>query len=121
MGGEEELMANILELPEEINSKLAFFQQNLGDRGVTDTLVKITTNLSEKVKLNSIVFSKNLGEKGKKGTTIVISGTATDRDALVSFGATLRESKSFTTVEVPVSSLAKDKDLPFSMNIFIEM
>ena len=118
---DEEFTKNILELPEEINSKLLIFQSRITDKGMAELLSVIISNLPLKVKLNSISFTKNQSDKGKKGVTFVITGIALDRDALVSYGAALRESKSFSSVDVPVSSLTKEKDLPFSMNIFSQM
>lgn len=118
---DEDTNQDILKLPGEINSKLTFFQVNIGNNGATAILTKIVSKLSDKVKLNSILFTKNQGEKGKKGISISVSGIALSRDALVSFGTALKESKSFTSVDVPVSSLTKDKDLPFTMSIFVEI
>lgn len=114
------LLENILELPGEINTKLTFFQTINGEKGAMNTLASVISSLPDGVKLNSILFSKKQGDKDKKGTAILISGIARNRESLVSFGNILRETNKFSSVEVPVSSLAKEKDLPFSMNIFIE-
>lgn len=116
---DEESIKEILDLPKEIEVKLKFFESNAASKRVVDSLSKIIAYLPEKVKLGSVVFNRNHGEKGKKGVTIVISGTAADRDSLVSFGTALKSSDSFSAVEVPVSSLTKEKNLPFSINIFI--
>lgn len=110
----------ILNLPVEISSKLSFFQSNIDNISVADYFSKIVDYLPEKVQLNSVSFSKNKNYKEKNGVVILISGVAANRDSLVSFSTLLKESNSFSDVEVPVSSLTRDKNLPFFMNIFIE-
>jgi hypothetical protein len=70
--------------------------------------------------LDSISVEKNKRYQTKTGTVVLVDGTASERDSLVSFLKALEESKSFSAVDVPISSLTKDKNLPFSMTIFIE-
>ncbi|OHA86889.1 MAG: hypothetical protein A3A96_02890 [Candidatus Zambryskibacteria bacterium RIFCSPLOWO2_01_FULL_39_39] len=110
----------ILDLPGEIGLKLNFFQSNTGDLSVADNLSQIVAFLPSGVRLNSISLSKNQTSKEKGSTTVLISGVASNRDSLVTFSTLLKESKLFADVLVPVSSLTKDKNLPFSMNISIE-
>jgi hypothetical protein len=117
---DDDSVKKIINLPTEINSKLNFFQSNIKDVSVADYFSKIVDNLPSGVKLNSMSFSKNQNYKEKNGTVILVSGIAASRDSLVSFSALLEKTNLFSTVDVPVSSLTKDKNLPFSMNIFIE-
>lgn len=114
------VIQQIINLPEEIDAKLKFFQSNLKDFSVTDYLYEIISGLPKGVVLDSISFTVNQNDGDKKGITILISGTATDRNALVSFSNFLKNSDIFSIVDVPVSSLTRDKNLPFSINIFIE-
>jgi len=76
--------------------------------------------MPEKVIIDSITFSRNEAYKEKNGILVLVSGTSVDRNSLISFSNSLEQSKDFTFVDVPVSSLTKDKNLPFSINIFIE-
>lgn len=115
-----ESIKQILDLPKEIDVKLKFFQTNAESRGAVDALSKVISYLPKKVKLNSVLLTRNQGEKEKRGIALVISGIAADREALVAFDEALKASKSFLNVDVPVSSLTKERNLPFSMNIFIE-
>ena len=119
--GDEDSIKEILNLPKEIDTKLKFFQSNINGIPSADFLSKVINFLPEKVALNTISFSRNKSYKSKNGVVILVSGTALDRDSLVSFSTLLKESNLFSAVEVPVSSLTKDKNLPFSMNIFIEV
>lgn len=110
----------IMNLPIEIKSKLIFFQSNTDSISVADILSKIVSFLPKGVKLYSMSFSNNQNYNEKKGTLILISGISSDRDSLINFSSLLEKSDLFSIVEVPVSSLTKERDLPFSMNIFIE-
>ncbi|MFH0804311.1 MAG: hypothetical protein V1896_01795 [Candidatus Zambryskibacteria bacterium] len=116
----EDSIEKILNLPAEINSKLGFFQSNVAEISEADYLSKIVGYLPGGVRLNSVVFSRNQNYKEKNGIVILASGIATNRDSLVSFSTLLKESALFSAVDVPVSSLTKDRNLPFSVNIFIE-
>jgi len=109
----------ILDLPNNINSKLSFFQSNIINISLADYFSKIVGCLPTGVRLNSILFSKDEANKKNSGT-IVVSGVAIDRDSLISFSVLLKKTNLFSDVVIPVSSLTKDKDLPFSMNIFIK-
>lgn len=110
----------ILNLPEEINQKLNILRQNINQISVRESLSRIIGYMPKEISLSSISFSRNQAFKGQNGTVISISGVAADRDSLVSFTTLLRESNAFAGVDMPVSSLAKGSNLPFSMNIFIE-
>jgi hypothetical protein len=109
----------ILNLPVEISSKLDFFQSNISDISVVDYFSKVIGYLPKGVRLDSVSFSRN-SDKGKNSTVVLVSGTSLDRDSLVSFSTLLENSNLFSSVEVPVSSLTRDKNLPFSMNLLIK-
>jgi hypothetical protein len=49
--------------------------------------------------------------------SIVLAGTAATRDALVAFSKSLQAESSFSGVSLPISSLAKSKDISFSISI----
>jgi len=117
---DDESTKEILNLPEEINSKLRLLQSNTGNLSATDTFSKIISQLPNEVTLNSITFLRNQNHDGKVGITVSVFGIATTRDSLVLFSTRLMQSGSFSVVDVPVSSLTKNRDLPFSVNIFIE-
>lgn len=116
---DKEMEKEILELPTEIDIKLKFLQAHMASKKTTDSLSKVISNLPGKVSLNTISFKRNQNEKEKKGVTISIFGIASDRESLVAFDTALKTSNTFSTVDIPVSSLTKDKNLPFSANLFI--
>lgn len=116
---DKEMEKQILELPTEIDIKLKFLQTHMASKKTTDSLSKVISNLPKKVSLNTISFKRNQGEKEKKGITVSIFGIAADRESLVAFDTALKTSNTFSTIDIPVSSLTKDKNLPFSANLFI--
>lgn len=117
--GNEDAKREILKLPNEIESKLKFFQTNTDNGRAVSLLEKVVEVLPEKTTLKSINFEKDQSYKGKKGVSMVLSGTAANREALVSFSNNLKALNIFYAVDIPVSSLTKDKDLPFTINLFV--
>jgi len=117
---DEDLNKEILNLPNEVDFKLKFMQGVASSMPAGDVFYKIFNSVSEKITINSVSFARDKNYKDKKGVLVLISGVASDRNSLVTFGSSLKNSESFSYVDVPVSSLTKEKNLPFSMNIFIE-
>lgn len=57
---------------------------------------------------------------GTTDTSIIVSGVSNTRESLVSFVKNLEETKMFTKVDLPVSNLAKQKNIEFNINIKIK-
>jgi hypothetical protein len=117
---DENLVKTILNLPQEIDSKLKVMQSINNNISVADSIFEIIKYLPSKVNIHSISLSKNQSYDGKTGEAIVVSGVASSRESLVLFSNSLKASSLFADVVVPVSSLTKNKDLPFSISIFIK-
>lgn len=62
------------------------------------------------VRITGLSWSK---EKSKP--VLLVNGVANDRQALVSFENKIKSSKYFSDATLPVSNLAKDKDIDFQM------
>lgn len=73
---------------------------------------KLDTLAGTSVKLNQFDFSRNI----TRGT-IKISGIADTRQSLSDFRDSLEKEGSFTSVNLPISSLIKNKDLLFSIDL----
>lgn len=103
-------------------------------KGLKETLDQIKTTLSlvkpdETSILNSIqiilkqmpggisVQSINYIRGQGAPSSITISGIASERDNLISFTKQLQKELSFTNVTLPVSNLAKEFNVPFSLTI----
>lgn len=111
---------DVLNLPNQINAKFSIFQASLARASFINVIKKIIDKTTNGIFIDSISFSQNKNFRNKKGTLVLISGLAQSRDSLISFSSALKKEGSFSSVVVPVSSLTKDKNLPFSINIFIE-
>lgn len=55
----------------------------------------------------------------KKTGTLELSGVSTTRESLVSFVKRLKESGVFKAVDLPISNLAKDKNINFSIGLIL--
>lgn len=65
-----------------------------------------------------IVTSFELMRTDEGQNELRIIGNATSRDALVMFSKTLEKESMFTKVEFPVSDLAQNRNIAFSMTLF---
>lgn len=70
------------------------------------------THLSKEIVIKAVALSFGDEEIGK----ITLTGVAKTRTALLSFAESVREESLFTGVSVPVSQLAGDTNLPFSLS-----
>ena len=59
----------------------------------------------------------NLSRDGESVREISISGTAASRQALADFRNRLREEDGVESVDLPISNLAKDRDIPFELTV----
>lgn len=67
-------------------------------------------------KTNSIkIYSFSYTSNNEKTAILTIRGTASTRESLVSFVESLKMDKKFSKVDLPVSDLAKSKDIDFSV------
>ena len=66
---------------------------------------------------NILLFNFSVTRTGTIFTSITISGTASSRATLSAFKEALDSNILFEKVELPLSSLAKDKDIPFTITI----
>lgn len=76
-------------------------------------LQKIVDMKPEGVALYSFVYRVSDEEGGR----LQLEGSAATRDALLAFERVLNEDPAIGNVELPVSNLAKDRDIPFSISL----
>jgi hypothetical protein len=75
----------------------------------------ITTTVTDALPRGVTLTSLSITRTGT-GATLSITGSAATRDALLSLAESLKSVSAFSGVSLPVSSLAADKDIPFSIN-----
>lgn len=84
----------------------------------TEVIRKISEKKTSSIRIDSLSYVvRNKRETPKeKELEITISGIASTRDSLINFVKILEDEKSFSNVVLPVSDLAKDKNVSFSVN-----
>lgn len=104
---------DILPVTEDLNKKILIFEEIPKDSIEKSSIVRnIINRKTSAIKISSIFFDK---EKDKE--KITIRGVAERRDDMLYFIDSLKAEKLFKKVELPVSSLLKDKDVDFAINI----
>ena len=82
----------------------------------TTVISDLESVAKDRVTLSSVSFTRNEEDVVEQ---IQIVGTANSRSLLVQFRDALESHVSFDSAELPLSSLAKDKDVPFSITILV--
>lgn len=104
---------DILPVTEDLNKKILIFEEIPKDSIEKSSIVRnIINRKTSAIKISSIFFDK---EKDKE--KITIRGVAERRDDMLYFIDSLKAEKLFKKVELPVSSLLKDKDVDFAISV----
>ncbi len=89
---------------------------------VSDSLSRFISAVAKRTTRGISVtgFYSQKTEGGRYGVNkLIVSGTARDRAALLSFVDALRNETIFSRVELPVSNLVRSEDISFSVIIFL--
>lgn len=106
----------LLAIPQEIGFKADVFVQNVTRYKTAEMLSIALGDLPTGVIINSISITE--GRAGGDGSKQVrLSGTARDRQSLLDFSEQLKSKSFIAGVEVPVSSLTRERNLPFVMSV----
>ncbi len=114
------LLKKTIELREEGASveSLLIAKQKINELVIVDKQVSnikilqaIMDSMDDNVSVDVFYYTKGSEKKGK----MRIAGIAESRAAFISFSDRLKKENSFNMVDFPVSSLAKDSDIPFSL------
>lgn len=82
-------------------------------------LVPLVERLKNLTNTGVTVNSYSLVRTGTVLESIRISGVADDRESLVEFSDRIEGDTTFVSAEIPLSNLAKDKDIPFTVNVVL--
>lgn len=82
----------------------------------SDLLETLESLSGPAVAINDFSFSRTETEKV---SNITIIGIAQSRQALVAFSQAIENDELFESAEIPISNLAKDSDIPFSIRIVL--
>lgn len=99
-----------------LNTKIKVFSPALDKDMPYEKFIKIISLKSPGIMIREISFTKGAGGKDE----YTVGGTAGDRRSLINFQNNLNQSGEFQNANVPISDLAKDKDIDFMMNLDIK-
>lgn len=84
---------------------------------ITETSPSLVISTALSHKPNGVIIKQVLLDKTPDGTLLSIGGTAESRSQLTSFSSAIKGDALFTSVEFPVSNLAKDRDIDFTIKV----
>lgn len=99
-----------------INAKLRVINTTLEYPRVVSLIDSILSQKTGSIHIDGITYISQGVTTGK----MVIAGTSTTRESLVVFAKKLEESRLFSSVDLPISNFAKDKDIDFSISMTIK-
>ncbi len=112
--------ASVLERPEDIKSKLSFFRLLEGNINFNSLVESVVSSKNDRVSITGFSYDIESRREGFSGVILSVSGIATNRQALIDFQKKLESTKKFEKVELPVSSLARESNLPFTIYLLIK-
>ena len=96
----------------QIKSKLWTIKENENVEPMLKVLERLLSKKIPGISITSVALTRT-AETGD----IKVSGVASTREALVAFSKNLQSEPRYSNAELPVSSLAKNKDISFSISI----
>ncbi len=106
-------VAPIIDTIKALNKKLQTLNSSLEYPQIIPLMDSVISKKTNAIKLTE--FSYSLSTNGD--VEFVAGGVSTTREALVSFEKSLEDSKVFSDVRLPISNLAKDKNIKFSISM----
>lgn len=94
----------------EINNELKILSPKLDTDRPSDFIDKILDQ-----KIMGVHITEFSWRKAEDGVTLSISGVGRDRQTLIAFENSINSSGHFSSVTLPISNLAKDKDIDFQI------
>ena len=105
---------------EKLNSEIEFLEkQKQETRALIPVLKKIINLKTDEVSIDFILFEKKKESSRTQADKINFRGGAGTRAALLQFIKNLEKEESFLEVQSPPSNLLKEKDVDYSLNIFL--
>ncbi len=98
-----------------VNSKLSLINSSLEYPKVIPILDELLLKKTDFISLKGFSYTAN----ATTTATLNLIGVGSSRESLVSFVKSLEEISFFKNVDLPISNLAKDKNIDFSININI--
>ncbi len=93
--------------------KAAALQKSLDEKPLLSVLERIAARAPQ----GGVALTGTSIRRQQGGAAVTISGTAAARESLVAFSKSLEAEPSFRNVALPVSALAKSRDITFSISL----
>ncbi len=98
-----------------LNNNLAIMDKVLSYPKIVHYLNVVFLNKSKSILIDDISYV----DTNEKSATLTVEGKSVTREALLTFVKNLQTSGAFSSVDLPISNYAKDKDLDFSIKLTI--
>lgn len=85
---------------------------------IVPLITKIESLKNQKITLTSFSVTRNASTELN---SLSIIGVAVDRTSLVDFSRAIEATDTFSEASIPLSNLAKDKDIPFTINAVLSV
>jgi len=99
-----------------VNTKLATIDKSLDYPKLVPIIDNVLSKKTSGIKIDGIYFTVN----SENTAVLNINGIGSTRESIVSFAEKLRETSYFKNVNLPISNLAKDKNIDFAISLNIE-
>lgn len=109
----DELIAEV----DKTNNQAVVLLRDIESIKYTELMSRIEELAGNKIKISEIRF-EGFDSKTNKSTVSIV-GVASDRESLANYRTSLDNDRSFTNIVLPISNLAKDVDIQFSLLVEI--
>ncbi len=99
-----------------INQKMSILNNALEYQSVTPFFDIVLSRKTESIFINRLAYTFT----SPTSATIVVDGVSANRESLVGFVKSLERTGKFIAVDLPISNLAKDKNISFSLKITVD-
>ena len=111
---------DILSLPKDVNEKAAVVLSFKNRSLVSEKIESVASGRTSGISLSGLSYKKTeKSDPNQNVVQILATGTAKNRESLLAFEKAIQDMSFVKDVSVPVSSFAKDADLPFTVTITI--
>lgn len=98
------------------NTKIGIINDSLEYPKYVPLIDEILSKKTNSIRLSGIHYSVNSSTSG----SITLEGIGDTRESLVAFSESLKTVEHFKKVDLPISNLAKDKNIGFTISISVE-
>lgn len=98
------------------NTKLGIINDSLDYPKFVPVMDEVLSKKPTSIRISGIYYSVN----SANSSVLTLEGIGDTRESLVSFSESLRSVKNFKKVDLPISNLAKDKNIDFTISVTIE-